>query len=148
MFAQIWTDQNGNKFRANPKRMNDYSNCKIEYREVTEQEIIDLKIPTVRCEVQIPLPVFVQSERIQQKLAMLNLIYDWLDRRTVDGIIYLSHIDLNDVPQFLSMEEYQLCKEAGVVFDENITNLYENNLTEDEQNTDEEETESVEETSD
>ena len=148
MFAQIWTDQNGNKFRANPKRMNDYSNCKIEYREVTEQEIIDLKIPTVRCEVQIPLNVFVNSERIQQKLAMLNLIYDWLDRRTVDGIIYLSHIDLNDVPQFLSMEEYQLCKEAGVIFDENITNLYENNLTKDEQNTDEEETESVEETTD
>ena len=148
MFAQIWTDQNGNKFRANPKRMNDYSNCKIEYREVTEQEIIDLKIPTVRCEVQIPLNVFVNSERIQQKLAMLNLIYDWLDRRTVDGIIYLSHIDLNDVPQFLSMEEYQLCKEAGVIFDENITNLYENNLANNEQNTDEEETESVEETTD
>lgn len=147
MFAQIWTDQNGNKFRANPKRMNDYSNCKIEYREVTEQEIIDLRIPTVRCEVKIPLNVFVNSERIQQKLAMLNLIYDGLDRRTVDGIIYLSHIDLNDVPQFLSMEEYQLCKEAGVIFDENITNLYENNLTKDEQNTDEEETESVEETS-
>ena len=148
MFALIWTDQNGNKFRANPKRMNDYSNCKIEYREVTEQEIIDLKIPTVRCEVQIPLPVFVQSERIQQKLAMLNLIYDGLDRRTVDWIIYLSHIDLNDVPQFLSMEEYQLCKEAGVIFDENITNLYENNLANNEQNTDEEETESVEETTD
>ena len=129
MFAQIWTDQNGNKFRANPKRMNDYSNCRIEYREVTEQEIIDLKIPTVWCEVQIPLNVFVGSERIQQKLAMLNLIYDWLDRRTVDGIIYLSHIDLNDVPQFLSMEEYQLCKEAGVIFDENITNLYENTLS-------------------
>ena len=148
MFALIWTDQNGKKFRANPKRMNDYSNCKIEYREVTEQEIIDLKIPTVRCEVQIPLNVFVNSERIQQKLAMLNLIYDWLDRRTVDWIIYLSHIDLNDVPQFLSMEEYQLCKEAGVVFDENITNLYENNLANNEQNTDEEETESVEETTD
>ena len=139
MFAQIWTDQNGNKFRANPKRMNDYSNCKIEYREVTEQEIIDLKIPTVRCEVQIPLPVFVNSERIQQKLAMLNLIYDWLDRRTVGGIIYLSHIDLNDVPQFLSMEEYQLCKEAGVIFDENITNLYENTLSnESEEESDEE----------
>ena len=148
MFALIWTDQNGNKFRANPKRMNDYSNCRIEYREVTEQEIIDLKIPTVRCEVQIPLNVFVNSERIQQKLAMLNLIYDWLDRRTVDGIIYLSHIDLNDVPQFLTMEEYQLCKEAGVIFDENITNLYENNLANNEQDTDEEETESVEETTD
>lgn len=145
MKALVWTDKNGNKFRANPKRMNDYSNCRIEYREVTEQEIIDLKIPTVRCEVQIPLPVFVGSERIQQKLSMLNLIYDWLDRRTVDGIIYLSHIDLNDVPQFLSMEEYQLCKEAGVIFDENITNLYENNLANNEQDSDEEETESTEE---
>lgn len=126
MKALIWIDANGNKFRANPKRMNDYSNCTIEWRDVTEQEIIDLKIPTVWCEVQIPLNVFVNSERIQQKLAMLNLIYDWLDRRTVNGIIYLSHIDLNDVPQFLTMEEYQLCKEAGVIFDENISNLYEN----------------------
>ena len=43
-----------------------------------------------------------------------------MDRRTVDGIIYLSHIDLNDVPQFLTLEEYQLCKEAGVIFDENV----------------------------
>lgn len=145
MKAQIWTDQNGKKFRANPKRMTDYVNCKIEYREVTEQEIIDLKIPEVWCEVKIPLPVFAQSEKIQQKLAMLNMIYDWLDRRTVDGIIYLSHIDLNDVQQFLTMEEYQLCKEAGVIFDENITNLYENNITEDEQNNNEEETEPVEE---
>lgn len=145
MKAQIWTDQNGNKFRANPKRMTDYVNCKIEYREVTEQEIIDLKIPEVWCEVKIPLPVFAQSEKIQQKLAMLNMIYDWLDRRTVDGIIYLSHIDLNDVQQFLTMEEYQLCKEAGVIFDENITNLYENNLMKDEQNNNEEETEPVEE---
>lgn len=145
MKAQIWTDQNGKKFRANPKRMTDYVNCKIEYREVTEQEIIDLKIPEVWCEVKIPLSVFAQSEKIQQKLAMLNMIYDWLDRRTVDGIIYLSHIDLNDVQQFLTMEEYQLCKEAGVIFDENITNLYENNITEDEQNNNEEETEPVEE---
>lgn len=148
MQALIVTHPDGTKEWGNPKRMNDYSNCKIEYREVTEQEIIDLKIPTVRCEVQIPLNVFVWSERIQQKLAMLNLIYDGLDRRTVDGIIYLSHIDLNDVPQFLSLEEYQLCKEAWVIFDENITNLYENNLTNNEQNNDEEETESVEETDD
>lgn len=147
MQALIVTHPDGTKEWGNPKRMNDYSNCRIEYREVTEQEIIDLRIPTVRCVVQIPLNVFVQSERIQQKLAMLNMIYDWLDRRTVDGIIYLSHIDLNDVPQFLTMEEYQLCKEAGVIFDEAITNLYENILTNDEQNNDAEETEPVEETS-
>lgn len=140
MKAQIWTDENGNKFRANPKRMNDYQNCKIEYREVTEQEIIELRIPTVWCEVQIPLNVFVGSERIQQKLAMLNLIYDWLDRRTVDWIIYLTHIDLNDVPQFLSLEEYQLCKEAGVIFDEAITNLYENTLSNENEEESEEET--------
>ena len=54
---------------------------------------------------------------------------------------------MNDVPQFLTMEEYQLCKEAGVIFDEAITNLYENILTNDEQNNDAEETEPVEETS-
>lgn len=66
----------------------------------------------------------------------------------MDGIIYLSHIDLNDVPQFLTMEEYQLCKEAGVIFDENITNLYENTLANEQQNNDEEETEPVEETND
>lgn len=139
MKASVWTTKEWTKFRANPKRMNDYVDCKIEYRDVSEEEIIELKIPTVWCEVQIPLNVFVWSERIQQKLAMLNLIYDWLDRRTVDWIIYLSHIDLNDVPQFLSMEEYQLCKEAGVVFDENITNLYENTLSnENDEETDEE----------
>ena len=42
MKAQIWTDKNWNKFRANPKRIHKYSNCKIEYREISEQEIINI----------------------------------------------------------------------------------------------------------
>lgn len=146
MKAQIWTDQNGNKFRVNPKRIHEYVNCKIEYRDVTEEEIVELRIPEAMVTVKIPIEVFWRSQEMQQKIQALDLLYNWLDRRTIDGYLQIENIDTHDVPEYLSLEEYTRMKEAGVIFPPEIIALYEN--VENEQDSDEEETESVGETSD
>lgn len=126
MKAQIWTDQNGNKFRVNPKRIHEYVNCKIEYREVSEEEIAELKIPEAMVMVKIPIQVFLNSEEMQKKIAGLDLLYNGLDRRTIDWYLQIENIDTHDVPEYLSMEEYTRMKEAGVIFPQEIIELYEN----------------------
>ena len=144
MKAQIWTDQNWNKFRVNPKRIHEYINCRIEYREVTEEEIVELWIPEAMVTVLIPIEVFMQSELLQKKVMTLDLLFNWLDRRTMNGFLHIENIDTHDVPAWLSMEEYQMMKSVWVIFPPEIIALYEN--TENEQNNNEEETEPTEET--
>lgn len=159
MKAQIWIDQNGNKFRVNPKRIHEYVNCKIECRDVTEEEIVELRIPEAMVTVLIPLDVFLWSQELQQKIAWLDLIYNGLDRRTLDGYVHIENIDTHDVPEYLSMEEYMRMKNAGVIFPPEIIELYENvetpteenlsnNSENEEQNNNEEETEPTEEIDD
>lgn len=145
MKAQIWIDENGNKFRVNPKRIHEYNNCKIEYRDVTEEEIVELKIPEAMVTVLIPIQVFMNSQEMQQKIQSLDLLYNWLDRRTVDWYLRIENIDTHDVPEYLSLEEYTRMKNAGVIFPPEIISLYENTeetpiptVTETEETTDEE----------
>jgi len=126
MKALIWTDQSGKKFRANPKRMHEYSNCKIEWRDVSEQEITDLRIPEAMVTVLIPIEVFMRSEEMQNKIRALDLLYNWLDRRTIDGYLHIENIDTHDVPEYLSLEEYTRMKNAGVIFPQEIIDIYEN----------------------
>ena len=126
MKALVWTDMSWNKFRANPKRMNEYSNCKIEYRDVSENEIVELRIPEAMVTVKIPVEVFMESEELQNKIRALDLIYNWLDRRTFDWYVHIENIDTHDVPDYLSLEEYTRMKSAGVMFPEEIIRIYEN----------------------
>lgn len=126
MKALIWTDENGNKFRANPKRMNEYVNCRMEYRDVSEQEIADLKIPEAMVTVKIPIEVFMRSEEMQNKIRTLDLLYNGLNRRTMDGYLHIENIDTHDVPWYLSMDEYQRMKNAWVIFPPEIIALFEN----------------------
>ena len=126
MKALIGTDENGNKFRANPKRMHEYSNCKIEWRDVSEQEIADLRIPEAMVTVKIPIQVFMNSEEMQNKIKALDLIYNGLDRRTIDWYLYIENIDTHDVPEYLSLDEYTRMKNAGVIFPPEIIELFEN----------------------
>lgn len=146
MKALIGIDQNGKKFRVNPERIHEYVNCKIEHREVTQEEIVELRIPEALVTVKIPVEVFRRSEEMQTKIKGLDLLYNWLKRRTIDGYLHIENIDTHDVPEYLSLEEYTRMKAAGVIFPPEIIALFEN--VEDEQNSNEEETESVEETSD
>lgn len=146
MQALIVTHPDGTKERWNPKRIHEYINCKIEFRDVTEQEIVDLRIPEAMVTVKIPIQVFMNSQEMQEKIKTLDLLYNWLDRRTIDGYLQIENIDTHDVPEYLSLEEYTRMKEAGAIFPPEIIALFEN--VEDEQNSDEEETESVEEVDD
>ena len=76
MQALIVTRPDGKKEWGNPARMSDYVNCKIEYRDVTEQEIVDLRIPEAMVTVKIPVEVFRRSEEMQKKIAGLDLLYN------------------------------------------------------------------------
>lgn len=159
MKAQIVIRPDGKKEWANPKRMSEYVNCKIEHREVTEQEIVDLRIPEAMVTVKIPVSVIENSEQVQNKIKTLDLLYNGLNRRTIDGYLRIENIDTHDVPEYLSEEEYLMMKNAGVIFPPEIIALFENvetpeeenlsnNSENEEQNNDEEETESDEETTD
>ena len=106
--------------------MSEYVNCKIEYRDVTEQEIVDLKIPEAMVTVKIPIEVFMRSEEMQTKIRTLDLLYNGLDRRTMDGYLYIENIDTHDVPEYLSLDEYTRMKNAGVIFPPEIIALFEN----------------------
>ena len=110
MKALIVTRPDGKKQWWNPKRMSEYVNCKIEYRDVTEQEIVDLKIPEAMVTVKIPIEVFMRSEEMQTKIRTLDLLYNGLDRRTMDGYLYIENIDTHDVPEYLSLDEYTRMK--------------------------------------
>lgn len=134
MKALIWTDENGNKFRANPKRMSEYVNCRMEYRDVSEQEIADLKIPEAMVTVKIPIEVFMRSEEMQNKIRTLDLLYNGLDRRTMDGYLHIENIDTHDVPEYLSIDEYQRMKNAWVIFPPEIISIFENTESEQPEN--------------
>lgn len=127
MKTMIWTNSEWKKFRANPKRMDEYENCLIEYREATEEEIKELRIPSKFVDIKIPIQVFMNSELLQKKVQMIDLIYNWLERRTVDWYLNIEHIDLNDVPEYLSLEEYTAMKEVWVIFPKEIEDMFENN---------------------
>lgn len=126
MKALIVTRPDGTKQWWNPKRMSEYVNCKIEYRDVTEQEIVDLKIPEAMVTVKIPIEVFMRSEEMQTKIRTLDLLYNGLDRRTMDGYLHIENIDTHDVPEYLSLDEYTRMKNAGVIFPPEIIALFEN----------------------
>lgn len=125
MKALIWTDSSWKKFRANPKRMHEYNNCKIEYRDVSDEEIAELKIPEAMVTVLIPIEVFMRSEEMQNKIRALDLLYNGLDRRTMDGYLHIENIDTHDVPDYLTEEEYTRMKTAGVIFPKEIIEIYE-----------------------
>ena len=137
MQALIVTRPDGTKERANPKRMSEYVNCNIEFREVTEEEIVALRIPEAMVTVKIPIQVFMNSEEMQNKIKTLDLLYNGLDRRTIDGYLYIENIDTHDVPEYLSAEEYLRMKNAGVIFPQEIIDLYENSENEEEETTEE-----------
>ena len=124
--ANIWTTPEWVKFWANPKRMGEYNNCKLEYREVSDEEIRELRIPVKIVEVAIPIEAVENSENIQKKLASIDLIYTWLYKRTYDWYLHIENIDLNDVSWYLSLEEYTALKAVWTIFPQEIIDMFEN----------------------
>lgn len=44
----------------------------------------------------------------------------------MDGYLNIENIDTHDVPEYLSLDEYQRMKTAGVIFPPEIIAIYEN----------------------
>ena len=124
MLTAIWTRPDGTKFRADPRRIHTYSGCTIEYREPTEDEIKELRIPTVIVSILIPQMALFKSQSLATKLDMMIKYYDGLERFTRDGVIHLGNIDLNDIAQYVTPEEYKERKEAWVQFPPEVDTLF------------------------
>lgn len=124
MLTAIWTRPDGTKFRADPRRIHTYSGCTIEYREPTEDEIKELRIPTVIVSILIPQMALFKSQSLATKLDMMIKYYDGLERFTRDGMIHLGNIDLNDIAQYVTAEEYKEWKEAWVQFPPEVEDLF------------------------
>ena len=50
--------------------------------------------------------------------------YDWLERFTKDWVIHIWNVDINDIAQYVSAEEYKEWKENWVVFPPEVEALY------------------------
>lgn len=124
MLTAIWTRPDGTKFRADPRRIHTYSGCTIEYREPSEDEIKELRIPTVIVSILIPQMALFKSQSLATKLDMMIKYYDGLERFTRDGVIHLGNIDLNDIAQYVTAEEYKERKEAWVQFPTEVDTLF------------------------
>ena len=124
MITAIWTRPDGTKFWADPRRMNNYSNCRIEYREPTEEEIKELRIPTTIVTLLIPQMALFKSESLAKKFDVMIKMYDWLERYTRDGIIHLGNINIDDLARYVTAEEYKEWKEAWVEFPPEVDALF------------------------
>ena len=124
MQTAIWTRPDGTKFRADPRRIHTYSGCTIEYREPTEDEIKELRSPTVIVSILIPQMALFKSQSLATKLDLMIKFYDGLERFTRDGVIHLGNIDLNDIAQYVTAEEYKEWKGAWVQFPPEVEALF------------------------
>ena len=124
MITAIWIRPDGTKFRADPRRMNNYSNCRIEYREPTDEEIKELRIPTVIVSILIPQTALFKSQSLATKLDLMIKFYDGLERFTIDGIIHLGNINIDDLARYVTAEEYKEWKGAWVQFPPEVDALF------------------------
>jgi len=104
--------------------MNTYSNCRIEYREPTEEEIKELRIPTTIVTLLIPQMALFKSESLAKKFDVMIKMYDWLERYTRDGIIHLGNINIDDLARYVTAEEYKEWKGVWVEFPPEVEALY------------------------
>ncbi len=117
MQTTIWTRPDGTKFRADPRRMSTYSNCHIEYREPTVEEIENLRIPTVIVSILIPQMALFKAPSLEKKLDQMIKLYDGLERFTRDWMIHLGNINIDDLALYVTKEEYNERKGVWVTFD-------------------------------
>ena len=86
----------------------------------TEHESKPIQYITIEC----PLEVMISKADFRQKVAFIQLIYSQLETITRHGVVYISHIDITDVKDFLPKEEFELFSSYGVKFPEDVKALY------------------------
>lgn len=74
--------------------------------------------------IECPLEVMITKEDFRAKVAFIQLIYSQLETITRHGVVYISHIDITDVKDFLPKEEFELFSSYGVKFPDAVKDLY------------------------
>lgn len=74
--------------------------------------------------IECPLEVMISKEDFRQKVAFIQLIYSQMETITRHWVVYISHIDITDVLDFLPKEEFELFSSYGVKFPEEVKALY------------------------
>lgn len=109
---------------ADPKKPWLYKGEIIYDAEISEEERKELHIPKLLVEIKIPLSALMENQSIAQKLNLMTTIYTGLEIFTRDWITHVNNIDIEDIPQFLSKEEYQFMKQVKVEFSPEVEALY------------------------
>lgn len=79
---------------------------------------------------EIPYELIQNSQELNKKLVDIRLAYSQSQTITKDGITYLSHIDITDVKEYLSKEEFLKFKGAGIKFPPEVEALFEDEKNE------------------
>ena len=74
--------------------------------------------------IECPLEVMITKEDFRSKVAFIQLIYSQMETITRHWVVYISHIDITDVKDFLPKEEFELFSSYGVKFPEEVKALY------------------------
>ena len=101
-------------FTAEEATQEEYESWKQEHEPKPIQYI------TIEC----PLEVMISKADFRQKVAFIQLIYSQLETITRHGVVYISHIDITDVKDFLPKEEFELFSSYGVKFPDEVKALY------------------------
>lgn len=73
---------------------------------------------------EIPYALILGSQELRDKLVAIRLAYSQMETITKDGITYLSHIDITDVKEYLTKEEFAKFKGAGIKFPPEVEALF------------------------
>ena len=101
-------------FSAEEATQEEYESWKQEHEPKPIQYI------TIEC----PLEVMITKEDFRSKVAFIQLIYSQMETITRHWVVYISHIDITDVKDFLPKEEFELFSSYGVKFPEEVKALY------------------------
>lgn len=116
--------ENGVRRWADPKKPWLYQWELVYDAEISEEERKELHIPKLLVEIKIPLSALMEHQTIAQKLGLMTTIYTGLEIFTRDWITHVGNIDIEDLPQFLTPEEFRLMQEAKVIFPQEVLDLY------------------------
>lgn len=101
-------------FSAEESTQEEYESWKQEHEPKPIQYI------TIEC----PLEVMITKEDFRAKVAFIQLIYSQMETITRHWVVYISHIDITDVKDFLPKEEFELFSSYGVKFPDEVKALY------------------------
>lgn len=123
MITTIWTRPDGTKFRADPTQMHTYTNCRLETREPTKEELATLYIPEKIIRITIPKDKYLTNE-MQQFVMGFRTIYSGLVIKTHGEETTIDNIDLADIKKYVSKEQYQWLLSIGTKFPPEVTEFF------------------------